>query len=148
MKASTKKTPQPSPASHSAVLNLLGQESTTTPPFVGTPERVSALRGACLVRDRHRCVITRRFDKKEAAERLRAAGSRGIPAQDDDGNPLDNGVDFEHLEVAHILPHSLTRTNSSSKLVWITFRTRINAGPLLTISAFLGYIQDCGACHS
>jgi len=71
--------------------------------FVGTPERLSALRGSCLTRDRHRCVITHAFDIREALERLRRP-----PATDDDGNPLDmsnNGG----LEVAHILPHALTR---------------------------------------
>ena len=81
--------------------------------FVGTPERLSALRGSCLIRDHHRCVITHTFDIGEALERLRRP-----PATDDDGNPLDmsnNGG----LEVAHILPHALTK-EENGELVWST----------------------------
>ena len=68
-------------------------------------ERISALRGACLTRDRHRCVVTRKFDRKEALKRIKTA--RG-DACDDDGNQLARDRSFETLEVCHILPHSLT----------------------------------------
>ncbi|KAI1424058.1 hypothetical protein F5Y12DRAFT_754595 [Xylaria sp. FL1777] len=81
IKASTKKTPQPSPAYHSAVERVQGGAQG----FVGTPDRLSQLRGACLVRDRHRCVITRKFDWTEAASRTR---KHGEDARDDDGTLL------------------------------------------------------------
>lgn len=75
--------------------------------FVGTEERISALRGACLTRDRHRCVVTRKFDRAEALERVTRA--RDDP-RDDDGNWLrdEQHGPFEPLEVSHVLPHSLT----------------------------------------
>ncbi|KAF2456899.1 hypothetical protein BDY21DRAFT_45863 [Lineolata rhizophorae] len=81
--------------------------------FVGTPDRVSALRGACLVRDRHRCVISRRFDYNEAIRRL----SGSSDARDDDGSLLlEDEKPFESLEVAHVLPHSLTKLDANSQL--------------------------------
>jgi hypothetical protein len=113
VKASTKKTPQPSPAYHSAIERIQG--TTQAQVFVGTPDRLSALRGACLVRDRHRCVISRRFDRREAEARLTRSG---YDAQDDDGNQLSSGAElFGRLEVAHILPHSLTKVDSDAQLV-------------------------------
>jgi hypothetical protein len=114
LKSSTKKTPQPSPASHSAVQRAQGGEGQN---FLGTPERVSALRGACLLRDRHRCVISRKFDDKEALRRMQDARRQGGVAQDDDGNPLVKGQGYDSLEVAHIMPHSLTQLNASKQLV-------------------------------
>ena len=45
--------------------------------YVGTPERLSALRDACLVRDRHRCVVSRAFDKDEALKRIDASVKAG-----------------------------------------------------------------------
>ncbi|OBS16455.1 hypothetical protein FPOA_12898 [Fusarium poae] len=113
LKSSTKKTPQPSPASHSAVQRAQGGEGQN---FLGTPERVSALRGACLLRDRHRCVISRKFDDKEALRRMQDARRQGGVAQDDDGNPLVKGQGYDSLEVAHIMPHSLTQLNASKQL--------------------------------
>ncbi|KAF5026420.1 hypothetical protein F66182_1485 [Fusarium sp. NRRL 66182] len=107
LKASSRKTPQPSPATHSAV-----QRVSEGHKFSGTPERISALRGACLVRDRHRCVISRRFDQSEAFERMSRYGDE---ARDDDGTSLV-GQTFDALEVAHILPHSLTQLNASLHL--------------------------------
>ncbi|KAJ4171733.1 hypothetical protein NW754_000312 [Fusarium falciforme] len=112
LKSSTKKTPQPSPASHSAVQRAQGEGRN----FLGTPERVSALRGACLIRDRHRCVITRRFDDTEALRRMDDASRHGVVAKDDDGNSLEEEEVFGTLEVAHILPHSLTQVNASKEL--------------------------------
>ncbi|KAI3050159.1 hypothetical protein CBS147353_11647 [Aspergillus niger] len=80
---------------------------TQTPTQVGTRQRVSALRKACLVRDHHRCVISRKFDIVEA--RKRSAEDRDN-CKDDDGNLLSSEArgGFQYLEVAHILPHSLT----------------------------------------
>ncbi|RFU36171.1 hypothetical protein B7463_g157, partial [Scytalidium lignicola] len=73
-----------------------------------------SLRGACLVRDHHRCVISRRFDQDEAINRLNDNGNN---AKDDDNNLLFQGVNqFEPLEVAYILPHSLTKGDPSSHL--------------------------------
>lgn len=109
VKASTRKTPQPSPATHSAVQRTQSEGQY----FAGTPERVSALRGACLVRDRHRCVISRQFDQNEAFKRMTRYGDE---ARDDDGVSLI-GEAFDALEVAHILPHALTRVNANSQLV-------------------------------
>lgn len=73
--------------------------------FVGTPERLSALREACLLRDRHRCVVSRAFDKAEAIKRFRGQD----PVVDDDGNPLLSDT-YLHVETAHIIPYSLTKT--------------------------------------
>lgn len=79
--------------------------------FIGTPDRLSTLRGDCLVRDRHRCVITHAFDIKQALDRQK----RHAQPPDDDGNPIDmdNTTD---LEVAHILPYALTKLDDG-KLV-------------------------------
>ncbi|KAI1382543.1 uncharacterized protein F4822DRAFT_150778 [Hypoxylon trugodes] len=112
LKASTKKTPQPTPTFRSAFGDVQGAAA-----FVGTPARVSALRGDCLVRDRHRCVISQKFDQREAISRL---GRDGDDAQDDDGTLLMEDLKpFDALEVAHILPHSLTKANASSQLVYL-----------------------------
>ncbi|RSL71270.1 hypothetical protein CEP53_001527 [Fusarium sp. AF-6] len=109
LKASTKKTPQPTPASHSAVMRTQRQGHV----FSGTPERIASLRGACLIRDRHRCVVSRKFDKAEALRRYRRHDE--TEPRDQDGAPLE-GQSFAYLEVAHILPHSLTRLGSSGEL--------------------------------
>ncbi|KAI0530012.1 hypothetical protein GGR58DRAFT_508912 [Xylaria digitata] len=73
------KTPQPSPAYHSAIERAQGGTSS------GTSDRVSALRGACLIRDRRRYVISRKFDLQEAVTRVRRDGDDVL---DDDGNLL------------------------------------------------------------
>ncbi|KAK4194664.1 hypothetical protein QBC40DRAFT_290317 [Triangularia verruculosa] len=108
LRATTNKTPQPSPVYHAAVQQAQTQEDQQPiQDFEGTPERLSTLRGSCLTRDRHRCVITHTFDIREALERLRRP-----PATDDDGNPLDmsnNGG----LEVAHILPYAFTKEENA-----------------------------------
>lgn len=102
VKASSGKTPQPSPVFHSAIERVQGGSQD----FIGTPDRISALRGACLVRDRHRCVVTRRFDRTEAILRAKKGS-----LSDNDGNPLE--PPFGEVEVAHILPHSLTALRSN-----------------------------------
>ncbi|KAI0411238.1 hypothetical protein F5X98DRAFT_61660 [Xylaria grammica] len=103
VKASAKKTPQPSPASEA---QGQGQQDG------GTGPRLSVLRRDCLIRDRHRCVISRVFDLAEAEERYDTPGG----ARDDEGNLLvDEPDDPAYLEVAHILPHSLTQTNREGR---------------------------------
>lgn len=97
LRASSVKTPQPTPTSLSSI-----QTSTPT----GTTQRLSILREKCLVRDRHRCVISRKFDRREAAKRFERDGE---DCKDDDGKLLrsESSDRFQFLEVAHILPHSL-----------------------------------------
>ncbi|EGE05178.1 hypothetical protein TEQG_04196 [Trichophyton equinum CBS 127.97] len=92
MKAAGSKTPQASAASLSApaIDNI-----------VGTPARLSVLRRDCLIRDHHRCVVTRQFDLTEAIER----GDGDSEPKDDDGRPLAGTL--ARLEVAHIIPHSI-----------------------------------------
>ncbi|OAA50504.1 hypothetical protein NOR_00954 [Metarhizium rileyi] len=108
LKASTRKTPQPSPAYHSAVQEW----RTGEPSFIGTSGRLKTLRGDCLVRDRHRCVISGKFDQVQAVKRMRECGRDAVDDQDN----LLLGETFEMLEVAHILPHLLTKCNSDSEL--------------------------------
>lgn len=104
------KTPQPSPVYHAAVQQAQTQEEQQRiQDYVGTPERLSVLRGNCLIRDRHRCAITRVFDNAEMRDRWR----QQQPAGDDDGNPLDSNDEYGNLEVAHILPHALTKEDNS-----------------------------------
>ncbi|EER25929.1 hypothetical protein CPC735_043730 [Coccidioides posadasii C735 delta SOWgp] len=107
MKATSKNTLQPTPAHLSVVQRVQGRLHE----FTGTLERLSFLRGLCLVRDRHRCVISRAFDKQEAVNRLNLHGDN---AQDDEGKLLRRP--FAYLEVAHILPHSLTQADANSEL--------------------------------
>ncbi|OJZ85655.1 hypothetical protein ASPFODRAFT_207522 [Aspergillus luchuensis CBS 106.47] len=109
LKALAAKTPQPTPASLSrALISEAG---------VGTPQRISTLRQDCLLRDRHRCVVTPKFDIQEAEDRL---AKDGTDFKDDDGGsllPESNAMAF--LEVAHIIPHSLmslTSINGEPKL--------------------------------
>ncbi|KAI1360322.1 hypothetical protein F5Y08DRAFT_51778 [Xylaria arbuscula] len=109
LKAEGKKTPQPSPVFRSAIDRVQAGHS-----FAGTPERLSALRGACLIRDHHRCVISHRFDRTEALARMRKDGERR--ALDDDGNLLSRERRAAPLEVAHIIPHSLMTVAANSEL--------------------------------
>lgn len=105
VKASTRKTPQPSPAALSG--------SQLTHQIAGTTQRLAALRADCLNRDRHRCVISRKFDDAEAVKRVEREGDNN--AKDDDGYLLkDEAGTFAPLEVAHILPHSLVNVNSGN----------------------------------
>ncbi|QSS50023.1 hypothetical protein I7I53_10569 [Histoplasma capsulatum var. duboisii H88] len=104
LRASSVKTPQPTPTSLSTI-----QASTTT----GTKQRISVLRHNCLVRDHHRCVVTRKFDITEARMRL----ARDKNCMDDDGKLLETEQrdNFQYLEVAHILPHCLTKVASGDE---------------------------------
>ncbi|KIH86383.1 hypothetical protein SPBR_08438 [Sporothrix brasiliensis 5110] len=114
LKASTRKTPQPSPAYHSAVLSA--QEGVTTAHgFIGTSERLASLRWECLVRDRHRCVITRHFSSDEYEARFKLDGN---DASDDDGILFSEQTpgQLAPLEVAHILPHSLMKLDRNAEM--------------------------------
>ncbi|KAI0102885.1 hypothetical protein GGR51DRAFT_525724 [Nemania sp. FL0031] len=113
LKASTRKTPQPTPTYHSVVRE--GQAATTQG-FVGTPARIATLRGECLVRDHHRCVISRSFDTQEAQSRFKRETSTQ-PAKDDEDRPLLQEQRYANLEVAHILPQSLMKVISNPQLV-------------------------------
>ncbi|EEP79847.1 predicted protein [Uncinocarpus reesii 1704] len=87
-------TPQPSPAQLSAIQSIQSPHE-----IMDTSERISHLRALCLVRDQHRCVISRAFDSQEALTRMK---HHGLDAQDDEGRKFDNSVRFSFLEVAHI----------------------------------------------
>ena len=102
MKASSKKTPQPTPALSPQPAGAL----------LGTTQRLSSLRKNCLIRDRYRCVISRRFDVNEAVRRYNTFGD---DAKDDDGQLIkDEEEEAADLEVAHIIPHSLASSNDAS----------------------------------
>ncbi|KAI1115900.1 hypothetical protein F5Y14DRAFT_409677 [Nemania sp. NC0429] len=110
LKASAGKTPQLSPVFHSASERVQGGPQT----FAGTPDRLSALRGACLVRDHRRCVVSHSFDIAEAQARMDEAGETN--ALDDDGNLLYQDPNRpEPLEVAHIIPHFLTKVDANAE---------------------------------
>jgi hypothetical protein len=98
LKAATRKTPQPSPATLSDIQSAQS--------LAGTTQRLASLRRDCLIRDRYRCVISRTFDRDEAMRRVSRDGDHN--AQDDEGNLLsEESGTFAPLEVAHIIPHSL-----------------------------------------
>ncbi|KAL5052003.1 hypothetical protein BDW71DRAFT_169928 [Aspergillus fruticulosus] len=119
--SSAGKTPQPTPAL---------SQSTTTEVASGTPQRVSALRKSCLVRDRHRCVISRRFDAQEAQTRYKR-DRRDV--KDDDGQSLLPERDtMAYLEVAHIIPHSL-KSLTSEEGDWRLADTKQIAHRVLTM---------------
>ncbi|KAH1523433.1 hypothetical protein KXX29_007927 [Aspergillus fumigatus] len=101
LKALAVKTPQPTPAlSHSR----------TPEATIGTPQRVSNLRQACLIRDRHRCAINRKFEAQEGQRRYKRDGPN---LKDDDGKSLlEERDNMAFLEVAHIIPHSLMSLTS------------------------------------
>ncbi|KAK5999031.1 hypothetical protein PT974_01418 [Cladobotryum mycophilum] len=131
LRASGTKTPQPTPAYHSAIMAAQGG---VPPGLVGTPDRLSSLRGDCLVRDRHRCVISRMFDLKEVKIRLKENHN---VAHDDDGNALVTSTDsFAWLEVAHIIPHALMKVEKACKV------DDTKAATLAILNMF-----DCGVVH-
>ncbi|PGH05578.1 hypothetical protein AJ79_06745 [Helicocarpus griseus UAMH5409] len=109
VKATGQRTAQPSPAHLSVIQRVQGGAHEYLP----SPDRISVLRGICLMRDHHRCVISRQFDEQEAMERFKRHDENA--AQDDEGNPLA-GQSFEFLEVAHIIPHSLTKPDADGQL--------------------------------
>jgi hypothetical protein len=98
VKASARKTRQVTPVSLSGA--QISQQ------IIGTTQRLSNLRRDCLIRDGHRCVISHKFDIRKGKERAKRDGDN---AKDDDGRLLKHDREgAEFLEVAHILPHSLT----------------------------------------
>lgn len=66
VKASTGKTPQPSPA---ILFDIQGAQT-----IARTTQRLASLRRDCLIRDRHRGVISRTFDYDEAVRRVSRDG--------------------------------------------------------------------------
>lgn len=113
VKASGKRTPQPTPAALSAPVETI----------VGTPARLSFLRRDCLIRDRHRCVVSNAFDEAEAISRDE---KYTLNPKDDDGQPLDP-ENTALLEVAHIIPHSLMSTVSSGNTSELVRETTCNS---------------------
>ena len=61
--------------------------------MIGTTQRLSNLRRDCLIRDRHRCVISHKFDIRERKERAKQDGD---DAKDDDGRllPVESIIDY------------------------------------------------------
>ncbi|EPE06409.1 hypothetical protein F503_02537 [Ophiostoma piceae UAMH 11346] len=111
LKATGGKTPQHSPAPHSAAQDAQGGAAASG--FVTTSNRLSSLRYECLVRDRHRCVISHKFDADEYELRYK---KDKMNARDDDGRVFDESTEhFGVLEVAHILPHSIMSRGSSDE---------------------------------
>lgn len=59
--------------------------------------------------------MSRRFDAEEVVRRTTTSGDQ---AKDDDGNLIqDETRPFDSLEVAHILPHALTKVDTGFGLV-------------------------------
>ncbi|KAK4201575.1 hypothetical protein QBC40DRAFT_305880 [Triangularia verruculosa] len=108
--AATDKTPQPTPTYHSAVQQgQTEEEQQRMLDLMSTPQRLAALQGTCLTRDRH---------NDEGEE------------QDDEGEEQDDKDEYHCLEVAHILPFSLTKTenNQLSKKAAIAFLNMFDSG--------------------
>lgn len=87
----------------------------------GTTSRAYDFRDKCLTRDYHRCLMTGKFDHGTAYRRLNQSGP---VATDDFGELLkDTAVEFEPVEAAHILPHSLLSTpvDTDGALVCLRF---------------------------
>lgn len=76
---------------------------------------------------------------------MQDARRQGGVAQDDDGNPLVKGQGYDSLEVAHIMPHSLTQLNASKQLVCAF--TSPNRPPLLIV-VLLGPFQGSSTSDS
>lgn len=109
VRASSAKTPQPTP-------HLTPKPREGGDILVGTTQRLSSLRGQCLVRDRHRCVISSQFDEAEAIRRFEIHGAAVI---DDDGKLISDEI-MTHLEVAHIIPHALT-SSDDGQIILVRF---------------------------
>jgi hypothetical protein len=72
---------------------------------------VAIFREDYLIRDRHRCVISRKFDNIKAGKRVGREGDD--KAKDNDGHLLkyEAGI-FIPLEITHIISHSLINVSS------------------------------------
>lgn len=78
--------------------------SQPSPSTGGSRDKTPQLSKDCLERDGHRCAITGKFDVTIALKHSATPETY----VDDDGNPLStHRSDFDHLEVAHIVPHAL-----------------------------------------
>ncbi|KAI9737170.1 MAG: hypothetical protein M1834_000763 [Cirrosporium novae-zelandiae] len=105
LRALTRQTPQPSSASLSSPTFQCNEQTGSTGSTSST-ERLATLRAQCLIRDRHRCVISRKFDYREGRKRFKKHGENN--AYNDDGLLLkDEDLALSFLEVAQIIPHSL-----------------------------------------
>ena len=106
---------------------------------------MAALRGECLKRDRHRCVISGRFDDAEALKRVEREGDD--EAKDDDGHKLKSEAGtFTPLKVAHILPHSLMNVGGGgAELVCVASRPRFGYYSPLPTGACWGLLGPAGA---
>ncbi|KAF7178775.1 hypothetical protein CNMCM7691_007594 [Aspergillus felis] len=104
VKAFAAHTPQPTPAPLSP--SILSDAA------ISTPQRVSILRRDCLARDRHRCVITRKFDAEEAGTRWKREKHN---MKDDDGQLFSERDTFAFVEVAHIIPHFMPLSNEGGE---------------------------------
>ncbi|KAL2380520.1 hypothetical protein RJZ90_004552 [Blastomyces dermatitidis] len=92
-------TPQPSPAHLSVIQNVQGRRE-----FTGTPDRISVLRGSCLIRDHHRCD----YSKKAALMILHMF--------DSDVSHLVDGIDIDQPFNAMSLTHDLHALFSNFKV--------------------------------
>jgi hypothetical protein len=90
-------------------------ESQSTQQPAGTTQRVAALREDCLIRDHHRCVISRKFGDAEAAKRVGREGDD--KAKDGDGHLLkDEAGTFAPLEaVVSVTEVNLARYRGPSR---------------------------------
>ena len=97
---------------------------------------MSFLRQKCLIRDRHRCIVSRKFDRAVARKRFEENAEYRT---DDDGNPLNNqsGDQFQYVEVAHILPYCLmTAASGETDLVCPIIRIGIFTVLMLCLERF------------
>lgn len=111
VKASSAKTPQPTPVALSVPCLSSDKVLPRSSAWLAT------LRRDCLIRDKHRCVITRKFDETEAIHRKE---KNGDDATDDEGNrfvDVDGPDTFDDVHVAHILPHSLMSLEGDGEMV-------------------------------
>ena len=98
-----------------AVLRALGPCGDSSSSWLPHPHGFFVLK-----RDRHRCVISSRFDDAEAPKRVEREGDD--EAKDDKGHKLKREAGtFTPLEVAHILPHSLMNVGGGGTELVCTF---------------------------
>lgn len=85
---------------------------------MGTSSRLGPLRTDYLIRDRYRCVISRKFRRDKFFKRIKE--NHGDP-RDDNGYPLDG--DYAELEATYIVLYSLIKSRRSSLLVCFPITT-------------------------
>ena len=91
------KTPKITPASE-----FLFSIAPRSHPWTAVEGRLDTLRTKCFDRDKHRCVISGAFHRREAKTRFETSDN----ALDDEGKILDLGH-LDDLEVAHIMPYAI-----------------------------------------